>query len=382
MVTRPQASEPAVAAIAPTVATEPLCTAKTLAEKSGAATEQPSDQATAPTRTAMLANQPGAAKTQPNMQATEPLYTYSPADSPLVPGFEHQIFMYMIARPEEAPSGADVEKLARDYACELAPLLVTMPGEVTELIEFHVASFWRATAIFHRITADAQGEFGALPLSHEPLSAEEPVPLVRMLLTVASGHVTVQVASALNMSATGMQPEPNRYVEVVPPADAGVERGRPPGDMWAACDRCVGKAGVLMMLGMPTIAEGGSGDNPDLLRIAAVMNEANLPSADLIVLMPQGVTYDEYIEYVMRLTNDQITELVEEGGDTVHGSEMWCGDEPFAVHIILVASNIDEEMRVDDVFDLMPDDTTPANFARACVLMGETMRTALLTQRG
>ena len=77
-----------------------------------------------------------------------------------------------------------------------------------------------------------------------------------------------------------------------------------------------------------------------------------------------------------------ITELVEEGSDSVHGSELWSGDEPYAVHIILVGSNINEEILVDDVFDLMPDDTTPANFARACVLMGETMRTALLTQRG
>jgi hypothetical protein len=77
-----------------------------------------------------------------------------------------------------------------------------------------------------------------------------------------------------------------------------------------------------------------------------------------------------------------ITELVEEGSDSVHGWELWSGDEPYAVHIILVGSNINDKILVDDVFDLMPDDTTPANLARACVLMGETMRTALLTQRG
>ena len=70
-----------------------------------------------------------------------------------------------------------------------------------------------------------------------------------------------------------------------------------------------------MMFGAgPTIANGGSDDDPDLLRIAEVMNEANLPSADLIMQMPTGVTYNEYIEYIMRLTSDQITELVEEAG--------------------------------------------------------------------
>ena len=100
---------------------------------------------------------------------------------------------------------------------------------------------------------------------------------------------------------------------------------------------------------------------------------------DIVLPTNPGVTHGGPTR---SLTNDQITELVEEGSDTVHGSEMWCGDEPFAVHIILVASNIDEEMRVDDVFDLMPDDTTPTDFARACVLMGETMRAGLLTQRG
>jgi hypothetical protein len=132
---------------------------------------------------------------------------------------------------------------------------------------------------------------------------------------------------------------------------------------------------------LATNASGGDEDHPDLTRIATVMNEAGLPSADLILLMPTAVTYDEYIDYIMSLTADQVDRLLEDR-DAAHGSQLWSGDEPFAVQIILTSSSIEDEITVDDVFDLVPDDTSPADFARACVQMGATMRARMLAHLG
>jgi hypothetical protein len=388
MVTR-QAIEPAVAANAPTAtpAIEPDCTAKTLAIETGAA-KQPSNQAIAPPCTAI-------ALADPAIELED---------------IKEQIIAHVIERRDEIPCGADVELIAHAFAKELADdiFFIASSGTgttVTEMIKSNVATVLSVSKLTLDLVKKEEA-FAAIS-DHAP----KPTPLVFVQLAVVSSLVGTGVATVLQVSAPEVTPEPTAAAHMTedtqrtvrtrpvpspcvpvdaatalagaPSSSAGVPHGRPPGDIWAECDRAMNRTGALMMFGAgPTIANGGSDDDPDLLRIAEVMNEANLPSADLIMQMPTGVTYNEYIEYIMRLTSDQITELVEEGSDSVHGSELWSGDEPYAVHIILVGSNINEEILVDDVFDLMPDDTTPANFARACVLMGETMRTALLTQRG
>jgi hypothetical protein len=449
MVTRPQASEPAVAAIAPTVATEPLCTAKTLAEQSGAATEQPSDQATEPPRTAKtLANQSGAATAQPSNRPIELMneLTEPPSQAIKLEEIKNQIFALVIQRRDEAPCKADVELLARAFADELADSIFAMAsagkGDVTELIDSTVTSCFRATAIWLTVAESARVTETASPTGLEPIAKEDMsdrpaeeeayvidisardkassqfVPLVLVQLAVVSSLVGAQVATVLQVGAP--EAPPTRCVDVAPYAMAqmtgGMDtphatatpidvtaHGRPPGartkkkkkpwpsflpdyedldeDVWNAADQGICRSGVLMMHAGPTIADGGADTDPDLVRIVTVMDESDLPSADLVMLMPTGVSYDEYIEYVMLLDTYQISELINGGGDAVHGSAMFCGDEPFAVSIILIGSCIDD-MTVDDVFNLMPDDTTPANFARACVLMGESMRSSLLARLG
>jgi hypothetical protein len=265
-----------------------------------------------------------------------------------------------------------------------------------------------------------QGTVGALsvaipPLALKPINDQEnhtnSALLVRVQLASvnADGRVAVQLATALRMSEIDAHVATTRRVEAgrsatneninAHPGRATVV-GRPPGtrvkkkktpmpsflpdyelttELWDASHEHATPA--FMMLAGPTVADGASGDDPDLLRIATVMNESDLPSADLILMMPSGVSYDEYINYSMSLTSDQIAELVDEGSDTVHGSVMFAGDVPFAVHIILENASVND-MTVDDVFNITPDDSTPVDFARACALMGASMRAYILARFG
>ena len=303
MVTR-QAIEPAVAANAPTAtpAIEPDCTAKTLAIETGAA-KQPSNQAIAPPCTAI-------ALADPAIELED---------------IKEQIIAHVIERRDEIPCGADVELIAHAFAKELADdiFFIASSGTgttVTEMIKSNVATVLSVSKLTLDLVKKEEA-FAAIS-DHAP----KPTPLVFVQLAVVSSLVGTGVATVLQVSAPEVAPEPTAAAHMTedtqrtvrtrpvpspcvpvdaatalagaPSSSAGVPHGRPPGDIWAECDRAMNRTGALMMFGAgPTIANGGSDDDPDLLRIAEVMNEANLPSADLIMQMPTGVTYNEYIEY-------------------------------------------------------------------------------------
>ena len=50
--------------------------------------------------------------------------------------------------------------------------------------------------------------------------------------------------------------------------------------------------------------------------------------------------------------------------------------DAFPIAIILGGAEI-EDLSVDDIFNLVPNDTTPIDFARACLLMGAEARAVL-----
>ena len=111
-----------------------------------------------------------------------------------------------------------------------------------------------------------------------------------------------------------------------------------------------------------------------------VQNGTAADDADAILAeMPGAVTYDEYIAYVTRLEDDDIAYLLEYGANGEYSDEPWA--EAFQVAIILTGADIDD-MTVDDLFTIIPEDSTPVAFARACVLMGAESRADLLEHWG
>ena len=269
---------------------------------------------------------------------------------------KQQIYAHVIERRDEMPCAEDVELLAHACASELADdvFVIASTGKwtMTELIDTSVTGALRALRITQAVLRES-----APPIEH---AASATVQLVFVQLAVVGSMMNARASVTLGIkqlpsldtttsdahfpTATLVEPLP---LEVTTFADAGVERnqpagnatnatvsGRPPGegpnsqpkpDLWD-----IDATPMLMMHcgALATNASGGDEDHPDLTRIGTVMNEAGLPSADLILLMPTAVTYDEYIDYIMSLTADQVDRLLEDS-DAAHGSQLWSGDEPF-----------------------------------------------------
>jgi hypothetical protein len=115
-------------------------------------------------------------------------------------------------------------------------------------------------------------------------------------------------------------------------------------------------------------------DGDDMMRVAGVMDEAGIPSANALMHMPTSVTPDEFLRFVVQLDLsgelDDFLESGAEGGDY--------GDfEDYEVTIILCGAEVDD-MSVGGIVALTPDGTTPIDFARACVLLGAAGRALLL----
>ena len=94
------------------------------------------------------------------------------------------------------------------------------------------------------------------------------------------------------------------------------------------------------------------------------------------------VTWDEYSYYIANaLDSGDVATFVESGPDGLDlGYEMYGGDVPFAVEIILYYAGVDD-VSVDEIMGGYPDGSTPVNYARALSLMGTPARAHMLGMR-
>jgi hypothetical protein len=129
--------------------------------------------------------------------------------------------------------------------------------------------------------------------------------------------------------------------------------------------------GTLAALAGPAAAT-----DDEIMDAARAMDEAGICSANVMQHMPEEVTADEYFQYVMRLEDDGLEELETVGAHGDYSMAYNNVSDAFPIAIILGGAEIDD-LSVDDIFNLVPNDTTPIDFARACLLMGAEARAVL-----
>ena len=152
-------------------------------------------------------------------------------------------------------------------------------------------------------------------------------------------------------------------------------------DFWDEMKR-VHTAPMLTMHGALVTAASSAGrvEDPEFEQAIEEMNLWDLPSATLMLLKPDGVTWDEFAQYAIGLDADQLDYVIEHGDDGEYAVSEWANatEEAFSVAIVLGSARICD-CTVDDVLAVVPDDTDPINFARALVCVGEDTRASLLS---
>ena len=152
-------------------------------------------------------------------------------------------------------------------------------------------------------------------------------------------------------------------------------------DFWDEMKR-VHTAPMLTMHGALVTAASSAGrvEDPEFEQAIEEMNLWDLPSATLMLLKPDDVTWDEFAQYAIGLDADQLDYVIEHGDDGEYAVSEWANatEEAFSVAIVLGSARICD-CTVDDVLAVVPDDTDPINFARALVCVGEDTRASLLS---
>lgn len=145
---------------------------------------------------------------------------------------------------------------------------------------------------------------------------------------------------------------------------------------WDEINRQFDAPRLSMQAGRLGFFNGASNPNDDeMMRVAGTLDEMGIPSADALQHMPNGVTPDELLQYVVALDQSgDLSDFLEMGAADFYGETF---AESYDVAVILCGADVDD-MSVDDIIALTPNDTAPVDFARACVLLGPTGRALLL----
>ena len=118
-------------------------------------------------------------------------------------------------------------------------------------------------------------------------------------------------------------------------------------------------------------------DLPDDIRIGQFFESLDLDAWALIEMKPDGAEWDEYARYVVEcLSSGEIDTLIKDGLEEIPVTQWHSGETPLAVAMILYSAGIND-IDVDDIMLNTPENTTPADYARACSLMGAEARALL-----
>ena len=136
---------------------------------------------------------------------------------------------------------------------------------------------------------------------------------------------------------------------------------------------------VLAMHQLGTLEAAAAPEVSDEQRVAGIFEERDYDAWALMGLKPDGVSWDEYVSYVLNLAEDAeaLSGFCELGPDHLGLSELYSGATPLAIDIILCDASV-TDVCVDDIFKGCPDDTDVIAFTRACSLMGPETRAAML----
>ena len=397
MVTR-QATVPAVAATEPTIqpATEPTAAAIAPADKP--ATEKTIKQATMPSATAIaLAEQMRsgiAAIQEATKHAIEQPLTHRTATI-LEPAFFETARQTLIIDMRRAIEfAAQLPHVEAEMSIQCVEAQMDIQREILRMADQTSHAFSMYESMYHeRHSVDSAPRMTAKLTQHGlETSANDIVVTTVESATVESATVESATVDRAPTSLVPVQPEPRRCAKAASehhatatpcvatvlgrPPGVDVKEERPPGvdyEQLAELGCCAGGA-ILMMQPTPTSTT-STVETPEMLQAMEAFNDLNLPSADLMLLKPDLITWDEFVQYVARLDEDELDYLLENEMDEESAECPY--DEAFGVAIILKGAEADD-VTTENVFSCLPQDTLPFNFARALVLLGDDTRAALL----